>query len=131
MAILVASLCLMTLSRNALWNDSIALWTDIVVKSPRKAKAYNNLAFAYSAAGEIDKAIDHYRIALRLEPDNAATHFNLGVIYIGRGMTGEARKAFEACLRIDPAFIPARRFLDYLSAELNAGSTGRTGPAGP
>lgn len=130
-AILLASLCILTFSRNASWHDSIALWKDVAAKSPRRAKAHNNLAFAYGAAGEIDKAIDHYRIALLLEPDNAATHLNLGVIYIGRGYVNEAAGEFEEALRIDPALVQARWFLEFISQEGSAASRGGGNTAHP
>jgi len=116
-ALIALILSVATFSRNILWHEETRLWEDIVTKNPGNAKARNNLAFAYSAAGAIDKAIDQYRTALLLEPDNEATHFNLGVIYLGRGLTGEAAAEFKATLRIHPCFLRARQFLDFISRE--------------
>lgn len=130
-AALLASLCILTFSRNMIWHDSIVLWEDVVAKSPRKAKARNNLAFAYSAEGEIDRAIDHYRSALLLEPDNASAHFNLGVIYIGRGYTNEAAREFETALRLDPYLARARWFLEFIYKEGSADSRGGKETAHP
>ena len=45
-------------SRNRVWTDEVDLWTDSVQKSPRKARPYVNLGFAYLNSGDYDKALE-------------------------------------------------------------------------
>ena len=39
---------------------------------------------------------------LRINPDDAEAHFNLGVIYGQQGRTDEAIREYQAALRINP-----------------------------
>jgi len=64
-----------------------------------------------------------YRRALKLRPDYAQAHNNLGVIYLYLGKVGEARKEFEQALRINPGLLPARKNLEALK-KLKANSPG-------
>lgn len=75
--VVASALGLATVRRNALYTDPVALWSDVVKKSPGKARAHANLGWSLYAAGEIDAALDSYRRALRLEPDDPVTQANL------------------------------------------------------
>jgi len=59
--------------------------------------------------GRADEAIAHFTEALRIDPDSATAHYNLGVVLAGRG---EHEQAIVQTLRIDPAHPDARRKLD-------------------
>jgi tetratricopeptide (TPR) repeat protein len=63
----------------------------------------------------VDKAIEHYRTALELNPDYAQAHFNLGLVYFKQGHTEMAREEFEAALRTDPGYDKARESLERLN----------------
>ena len=43
------------------------MWESVVRLSPEKARAYNNLGYAYQLAGKREKAIASYNEALRLD----------------------------------------------------------------
>jgi len=60
-----------------------------------------------------DEAIIHYKTALRVKPDFARAHFNLGVSYLAMNLVKEARDEFEAALKSDPSLLQARQFLEY------------------
>ena len=47
--------------------------------------------------------IDQYREALRINPDYALAHNNLGNVLLGRGNPGEALQHFRDALRLDPS----------------------------
>ncbi len=64
----VAALAFLTVERNRVYRSEIALWQDTVVKSPQKARAYNNLGYAYQLAGRDAEAEMAYRRALALQP---------------------------------------------------------------
>lgn len=54
------------------------------------------------ARGLWDKAIEHYRRALELYPDAAATHASIGACYLRKGWPQDAVKSLEVALRIAP-----------------------------
>ena len=53
------------------------------------------------SAGEVDEAIAEYREAIRLKPDDAEAHCNLGVALLGQGKVDEAIAAHRAALRLN------------------------------
>jgi len=55
-----------------------------------------------------DRALEHYREAVRLLPSLARAHFGIGVIVETRGQDAAAIEAFTAAVANDPAYIEAR-----------------------
>lgn len=84
-----------TYARNTLWQNEINLWSDVVKKSPQKARGHYNLGLAYKAAGLFERAAEHYKTALILEPDFALAFKNLGRAYSDNGNKGQLDKATE------------------------------------
>jgi hypothetical protein len=70
-----------TYKRNMVWSNDISLWTDCVGKSPKKARPHSNLGVVLAKHGKLDEAIAHYSEALRIEPNLAEAHYNLGIAY--------------------------------------------------
>ena len=68
--------------------------------------AHVNLGLALEAQGKLDEAVAEYREAIRLKPDDASAHFNLGNAL---KLPGEARRGDGRMPRGDPA--QARRRL--------------------
>jgi hypothetical protein len=150
-AVILFGVCLTILlstaayTRNSVWRTKIGLWEDTVAKSPRKANPHINLGVAYHLAGKLDKAIQQYQSALRLEqfrkepyfylcdayarknqtdaaisycqialsidPHNIQSHYNLGCMYLNKGLLVNARNELEIVLRQAPDFFPAKRLL--------------------
>ena len=54
------------------------------------AQSHKNLGTSFERLGEQDKAVDHYREALRLNPDLAEAHNALGMYYVHIGRYEEA-----------------------------------------
>ena len=52
--------------------------------------------------GQLDEALELYRLAAELLPANAAAWNDLGVAYALRGRSGEALSAFVIALRVSP-----------------------------
>jgi tetratricopeptide (TPR) repeat protein len=75
--VVVILLMLSTHNRNMVYADQVTFWSDAASKSPRKARAHNNAGYAYQLAGDLDRAIDHFRTALSLKPDFAIAQENL------------------------------------------------------
>jgi len=78
----VLALCLLTVQRNALYQDPVLLWSDTVQKSPQKARPHNNLGHSYALQGDWKHAIEEFRAALILKPDYSLAQENLRDAYL-------------------------------------------------
>ncbi|MEO8059164.1 MAG: hypothetical protein ABI671_12620 [Burkholderiales bacterium] len=67
----------LTFVRGLDYASEVRLWQQTARASPLKARAFNNLGFAYSAAGCALEAETAYREALRLNPGYALARTNL------------------------------------------------------
>ena len=70
----------------------------------RDPEARYALANAYSAARRLDEAAAEYEKTLKLKPDFAGAHENLGVILKWQGRLGEAIPHFRKARDLDPQF---------------------------
>jgi len=114
--LIIIALLIASHSRNTIWKDEITLWEDVVKKSPNKARGHYNLAaWGYYKEGFQDKALHSYKEALRLNPYHTKARFNLGIIYIEKGMLVEAKREFEMVLKIAPDDYETRIFLNHIT----------------
>jgi tetratricopeptide (TPR) repeat protein len=81
---------------------------------PRDAPTLTSCAIAYVNLGQIAEAEAILREALDLGVDTPTIRFNLGSVLLRQGRTDEAERHFEAALRLDPDFAPARLARDKL-----------------
>jgi tetratricopeptide (TPR) repeat protein len=88
--------------RNLVWKDDLSLWSDIVKKSPFKARAYDYLGLAYQKAGDLDTAILQYKKSLLLNPFYADVHNNIGIAYFEKGLVDNAISHFKHAIEINP-----------------------------
>ncbi|OGW47463.1 MAG: hypothetical protein A2Y66_00955 [Nitrospirae bacterium RBG_13_41_22] len=72
---------LATCERNIVWKDDFTLWSDVVRKSPNKARPRSNLGLAYYRNKEFFQATEQFKKALSLNPDFSYARFNLGTVY--------------------------------------------------
>jgi tetratricopeptide (TPR) repeat protein len=61
---------------------------------------YNNWAVSCFKLGMVDKAIQLLKNAIRLQPDHAESHYNLGIAYSSKGMLKEAQEEMERAMRL-------------------------------
>lgn len=52
---------------------------------PSGAKIHNNLGIFYKKLGRHEEAISQHKKALAIDPDYARAHYNLGLVYGGKG----------------------------------------------
>ncbi|MDP2278847.1 MAG: tetratricopeptide repeat protein, partial [Nitrospirota bacterium] len=79
--------------RNLVWKDDVTLWSDVVKKSPEKARAHNNLGVGFNKKGLPNEAISALKSALCLKPDYMDAYVNLGNSYIKMGLIDKAISA--------------------------------------
>ena len=94
----------MTVSRNAVFADNIALWGDAVAKTPEKPRPHFNLAQAYQDAQRIPDAIREYERALALKPDIHAAYSNLAAIYLDQRQLDKGEEMLLKVTSLSPKF---------------------------
>ena len=72
-----------------------------------EAELYYGLGGYALQSGEIDRAIGHYKTAVRLNPDFDAAYNNLGAALAKRGELEKAISYFKKALEIEPKNIKA------------------------
>jgi tetratricopeptide (TPR) repeat protein len=90
--------------RNRVWRDDLALWTDVVAKSPANARGLMNLGVANMARARLDRAIELFLEARELEGNYPILEINLALALAARGRDEEARGGFERALALDPDY---------------------------
>lgn len=76
-AALLLTLASLALMRNEVYVNETSLWEDTVMKSPNKARAHNNLGYAYLQSHRTDDARRELTAALRLDPRLYQARYNL------------------------------------------------------
>ncbi len=112
--LLVIAFSSITYSRNILWQDSVTLWQDTTLKSPKKFRPRFNLAKEYEARGQLDLAAENYRASIDLKPDDAMAHNNLGNVYMNQRRLGEAIEEFRTAVHLNPDAPLTRDNLGYV-----------------
>ncbi|MDN5278770.1 MAG: Anaphase-promoting complex, cyclosome, subunit 3 [Clostridiales bacterium] len=69
---------------------------------PNNVDLLDWLAFMYYSNNNIDKAIETYKRALAIKPDNENQHYYLANSYFKKGMNAEAKKEWSEVIRLKP-----------------------------
>ena len=91
-----------TYARNKVWKNEVSLWSDVVMKSPGKARGFYNLGSAYHDEKKFDKAIENYTMAISLNPKYVKAYTNRGNAYDEKGQPDKAVEDYLKALSIDP-----------------------------
>jgi protein O-mannosyl-transferase len=104
----LAVLCVLTYRRNAVWENSFTLWSDVVSRSPNHARAHMNLGVAYQDwMKQPDHAAEEYRTALRLDPSLFTAAYNLGLVYDELGQNADAVRYYRMAIGLNPDYAKA------------------------
>ena len=101
--LLAVAFAILTVRRIGVYEGPLAFWTDVALKNPGNAGAWNNLGNIMAAKGDLGAAMARYRRALSLAPAYADAHFNLGKALMATGRAGEAIENYEDALRFRPS----------------------------
>jgi tetratricopeptide (TPR) repeat protein len=67
------------------------------------------------AAGDQQKSVQKYEEIIKLRPDLAEAHSNLGILYYHQNQTAKARQAFKKALELKPTLSAPHFFLGLLA----------------
>ncbi len=102
-----------------LWHNSIWLWEYTTAVTRDNVTAYNNLGDAYWNSRHperVEKARENFLAALRLQPNHARAHNNLGMLYLDQGLLDEAAAQLALARQDDPALAAVALNLGTVSA---------------
>jgi tetratricopeptide (TPR) repeat protein len=103
-AAVVLALVSMTVARNSVFADNIALWEDAVAKAPAKPRPHFNLGQAYQEAQRLPEAVREYELSLALKPDIHAAYSNLAAIYLDQGNFQKGEEMLVKVTSLSPNF---------------------------
>jgi Flp pilus assembly protein TadD len=108
--------------------DALATFTQLTQDYPELPEPYNNLAALYAARSEFDKARSALEMAIKLKPDYATAHENLGDVYARLAAQSYSRaQQLEAANKTVPPKLTLVRQLFGMAQ----GSAPATEPAAP
>jgi len=91
-----------SIARNAVWQDERGIWNDTIAKSPRKFRAYNELALGLIAAGDYEPAYVLLVRSLQINPYQQQVYINLGLAFEHLGRLPDAVRMYEQAIRLQP-----------------------------
>jgi Flp pilus assembly protein TadD len=100
--LVVGSYSVGTISRNSVWKDEYALWTDTVKKSPDSAFVHRAFGGALFNRQSVDKALKEFLLAAKFNPNDAEAHMCLGASYSRMGMLDKAVEHYNLSLLLKP-----------------------------
>jgi cytochrome c-type biogenesis protein CcmH/NrfG len=109
-----------TAMRNTVWKNNNSFFADALQKSGSSrfwmTAVVDSIHNANKALerGQIDEAIETYRYALTLKPDEADAHYKLGIAFGRKGLTEKAVEQYQMAIRLKP---------DFLDAHINLGNS--------
>lgn len=80
-AVIVGLYAIMAFDRNSYWKDEITLWSDVIQKSPNKARGYNNRGDDYMEENKFNEAMSDFNKALSINPAFAMAYYNRANVY--------------------------------------------------
>lgn len=78
-----------------LYDDAIRQYKKCVFLNKNSDDAWDWLGYAYKGRGDVKKAIETYKDAIKINPDNKKAHFSLGMIYATNKNFNEAAGHFK------------------------------------
>ena len=103
-AVIVGINSILAFDRNRVWKDEITLWTDVIEKSPNKARPYNNRGDDYVEAKQLKEAMSDFNKAIEINPKFVMAHYNRGNVYEKQEKYKESLDDYTTAIRLYPKF---------------------------
>lgn len=79
----------------------------LLLSFPNSSFLYNILGASHVGLEQFDAAIESYKQALKINPNDAKTHFNLGIAFGEKDDFAAAINSYKQALKIDPGYAVA------------------------
>ncbi|MDD3532175.1 MAG: tetratricopeptide repeat protein [Candidatus Shapirobacteria bacterium] len=101
-SLLVISLGIRTIVRNIDWKNQDNLWLAAAKTSPNSPQNHNNLGDLWARRGDLDQAIEEFKMAIVLNPGYGDAYHNLANVYQQRGDWQKALENYQQAIEINP-----------------------------
>ena len=86
------------------FKSALAYLTKAAEEMPKDADVQNLLGYSYRKTGQFDKAMEHYRLALKIDPSHRGAHEYMGELYLETGRLADAENELQALSKACPWF---------------------------
>ncbi|MBF0485375.1 MAG: tetratricopeptide repeat protein [Candidatus Omnitrophica bacterium] len=93
-----------TFARNEVWKTDIALWQDVVKKSPEKHSPHLNLGSAYCLKKDYDNCLTELNLALDIAPRECKALSNRAVIHMAHNDMAKALDDLNKAITLCPEY---------------------------
>jgi tetratricopeptide (TPR) repeat protein len=76
---------------------------------------------AFKEQGQFNIAIKYFKDAIKIKPDHADAHYNLGCIYLEQNKLNKATLSFNRAIQIDPDHASAHEGLGSIYTRIGRG----------
>ena len=90
--------------------------TKAVQEEPKNADAHNMLGYSYRKVGTLDKSMEHYQTALKIDANHRSAHEYLGELYLDMNQLDNAEKQLAALKKACPFFGKCEEYDDLKKA---------------
>ncbi len=94
--------------------DAEELLNEILEIGADSINVYNSLGVLYRKKGDYKKALQNYKKAIKVHPDEPYIHYNVGRLYLEMKDPRSAKDSFAAALKIKPDFKEAKEIFDAI-----------------
>lgn len=104
------ALAYLTVKQEAVWKDSVTLWTQAIEQYPKAGHGmvYYYRAFAYTERGAFREAARDYTEYINLSASkDPAAYINRGTVYMETGQLEAALKDFDTVIKLRPGYSKA------------------------
>ncbi len=84
------------------WKNQDTLWLATAKTSPSSPQNHNNLGDYYGRHGDLEKAVEEFKIAIKLQPNYADAYHNLANTYLELSKEDEAIDNFKQAIKFNP-----------------------------
>jgi Flp pilus assembly protein TadD len=105
-AVIIVILCVLTWRQIDVWRDTDTLWKQVLAVTDkstfRSGTAHHLVGRFYSDRGDLDRAIEHLRLSIEIEPTDATTYADLGAALARQGKLEEAIGNLQHAIALSP-----------------------------
>ena len=118
LAVFLLCFAILTVKHNTEYKNIATFWESNIKNFPEGYMAYNNLAGAFFAAGNIEQAIGYSWLNLAIKPEQPHVWCNLAMLYRQQADFKFAQHCYSEALKLDSGYLPARKGLEEIKAYL-------------